>query len=196
MEPLEQRMWWRDCPDEATYHCYSDIDPNDQQRYRYLTTPALGPVVKEAHLVTVDETFPNGWPTSFTDGIPNHYALSEAATGYSMNRTEPWAPAGEGGSRFGQGSTGRPVPVIEEAWYVNMHWRDRPARGARMIVMHPESGRAVVAAAGYETGPGANTAIGGASEEIHHHLGSGHRTPLIMGFAVDQNLDYGPIDCR
>ncbi|MEL6179986.1 MAG: hypothetical protein AAFS10_13590, partial [Myxococcota bacterium] len=116
-------------------------------------------------------------------------------TTYAMERSEAWAPAGEGGSRFGQGSTGQPLPVEDEAWYVNMHWRDRPAPGTRMIVFNPHNNRAVVAAAGYETGPGSPTAIGGACEEIHHALGSEHRDTLLMGFAVDQDLPFGPIEC-
>ena len=52
-----------------------------------------------------------------------------------------------------------------------------------------------VAAAGYETGPGANTAIGGVSEEIHDYLGTDHRDALELGFAEDQTLAFGPIDC-
>lgn len=194
MDDVQLRMFWRDCDPAAPFRCYEANDSTGQPA-RFLSTPAIGPVVKEAHLVTVDETFANGWPTSFTDQIDRHYRLSAAATGYVMNRGEPWAPAGEGGSRFGQGSTGRPVPVLDEAWYVNMHWRDRPARGTRVIVMNPRDGRAVVASGGYETGPGANTAIGGASEEIHHALGTSHRDTLLMGFATDQTLDFGPIDC-
>ncbi|MBW2257709.1 MAG: hypothetical protein JRI25_25040, partial [Deltaproteobacteria bacterium] len=50
-------------------------------------------------------------------------------------------------------------------------------------------------AAGYETGPGANTAIGGVVEEVHHHLGTSHRDRLIMGFAADDTLELGPVDC-
>ena len=113
-----------------------------------LQLPAFGPVVKEAHLVTAEE-FEGSWPTSSRDGIPDHYVLSESVTAYAMGRTEPWAPAGEGGSLWGQGSTGAPVPAEDEAWYVNMYWRNRPARGTRMLVFNPVNGRAVVASAGY-----------------------------------------------
>ena len=112
-----------------------------------------------------------------------------------MPRDQPWAPSGEGGSRYGQGSTGRPVPVLDEAWYITMYWRHRPDGGTRMIVSNPANGRAVVAAAGWETGPGANTAIAGVSEEIHHYLGTGHRDVLEVGFAVDQELRLGPLEC-
>lgn len=175
--------------------CAPGIDCEDIGGARYLNTPALGPVVKEAHLVTVDEEFPDEWPTSARDGLEAHYALSEAATGYVMARREPWAPEGEGGSRWGQAAHFRPLPVVDEAFYINMYWRQRPAPGTRMIVMHPSSGRAVVAAGGYETGPGANTAVAGVSEEIHHHLGTTHLDPLWIGFAADQGLPLGPIEC-
>lgn len=157
-------------------------------------TPAVGPVVKEAHLVT-NEEWSGSWPMSFTDGIPAHYALSEGVTGYGMTRSEPWAPAGEGGSEYGQGATGSPIPAADEAWYLNMYWRDRPARGTRMLVMNPWTGHAVVAAGGYETGPGSNTSIGGVVEEVHDHLQTGHRDDLIIGFLVNQSLALGPIDC-
>lgn len=175
--------------------CAPGIACEDRGGKRYLQLPAYGPVVKEAHLVTVGETFPNTWPTSARDQITRHYQLSAQATSYQMSRTEPWAPSGEGGSRWGQGSTGAAVPVLDEAWYVNMYWRQRPAKGTRMIIANPLNGRAVVASAGYETGPGANTAIGGVAEEIHDHLGTGHRDDLIMGFAQDQALPLGPISC-
>ncbi|MEZ4436073.1 MAG: hypothetical protein R3F65_27060 [bacterium] len=105
------------------------------------------------------------------------------------------APAGEGGSQWGQSAHARPLPVLDEAWYVNQYWRQRPPPGTRIIVYNPDNGRAVVAAGGYETGPGQNTAIAGASEETHHHLGTTHRDPLLVGFAADQQLPLGPIDC-
>ncbi len=183
----ELRMFWGDCgPNAGCVERGGEI---------FLQTPVTGPVVKEAHLVTVGEDFPNDWPTSGRDGLERHYRLSEEATGYEMERREPWAPAGEGGSRWGQAAFSRPLPVLDEAWYVNMYWRDRPAPGTRMILTNPANGRTVVAAAGYETGPGANTAVGGASEEIHDWLESGHRSVLTMGFAVDQDLPLGPIEC-
>lgn len=187
MRQEEQEMFWSSCA--------AGIACDDRNGKRYLRLPAFGPVVKEAHLVTVDESFPNTWPTSARDQITRHYQLSQQATGYQMSRTEAWAPSGEGGSRWGQGSTGAAVPVLDEAWYVNMYWRQRPAKGTRMIIANPANGRAVVASAGYETGPGANTAIGGVAEEIHDHLGTTHRSELIMGFAQDQTLALGPISC-
>ncbi len=160
-----------------------------------LEMPATGQVVKEAHLVT-DQEFSGGtWPQSFTDGIDNHYQLSESVSGYSMNRTEPWCPCCEPSNEYGQGSSARP-PVEAEAFYINMRWASAPPRGQRYIVFNGKNGRAVVAAAGYENGPGDLSRIGGACEEIHDHLGTGHLSVFTFGVAVDQNLSYGPIDCE
>jgi hypothetical protein len=191
---VDLQMFWNDCAPSVP-DCFEAPGP-DGDPARFLRTPTVGPVVKEAHLVTVDESFPNDWPTSFTDQIERHYQISEAATGRSLARDQPWAPAGEGGSEFGQGSTGAPLPVLDEAWYLNMYWRQRPERGTRMIVRNPANGLTVVASAGYETGPGSNTAIGGVVEEIHLYLGTEHRDELEIGFAADQTLPLGPIDCE
>jgi len=187
--PTDVRMFWTAC-DPSIADCRAEGGEI------VLATPTVGPVVKEAHVVTDADGFGGSWPISLTDGIDRHYAESEAATGYVMDRTEPWAPAGEGGSEYGQGATGAVLPVVAEAFYVNMYWRDRPDAGTRMIVRNPANGRAVVAAAGYETGPGANDAIGGVTEEIHDWLGTAHRDDLELGFAADPTLPYGPIDCE
>ena len=69
----------------------------------------------------------------------------------------------------------------------------RPTAGTRMIVRDPATGRAVVAAAGLETGPGDLDHVGGVPEEVHRYLGSWHLGELELGFAVDQSLDCGPI---
>jgi hypothetical protein len=180
------RMVWSSCAVEDCYESGSET---------YLQLPTMGPVVKEAHLVTVADDFGSGWPQSFTDGIDAHYAGSEAVSGYAMERTEPWAPAGEGGSEYGQSATSTPLPVLDEAWYITMYWKDRPAKGTRMIVRNPANGRAVVASAGWETGPGSNTAVAGVSEEIHDYLGTGHLDDLEIGFAADAAAPLGPVVC-
>lgn len=169
-----------------------------------LAMPATGKVVKEAHLLTAEEhaanveggmqTFPSGWPASFTDHIEDHYAISEAASGYAVERTEPWAPCCEPSNEYGQGSSVKP-PAIAEAWYLNMRWAKKPPQGQRYIVFHPETGDAVVAAGGYENGPGDLSRIGGVAEEIHIALGTAHLSTLTFGVALDQALPYGPIDC-
>ncbi len=192
---VDMEMRWKECA--------PDIDCEERERdngdtYRVLHTPALGPVVREAHLVTIEDGFDEGvWPDDARHQIDAHY---ERARNYMLptadgDLNQPWAPAGEGGSRWGQGSTGRPVPAEAETWYITMNWAKRPAPGTRMIVTNPTNGKAVVAAAGYETGPGSPTAIAGVSEEIHQHLGTTHRDPLMVAFAQDQSLPFGPVHC-
>jgi len=194
LQQQDLRMYWSDCA--PGIDCYRAPDSGGAQR-AWLRTPAWGPVVKEAHLVTTDDVshLAGGWPSSFTDGIDGHYGRSQATSSYTMTRDQPWAPNSEGNSHYGEGATGAPLPPEDEAWYVNMYWRDRPAPGTRVLVYDPANHRAVVASGGYETGPGSNTAIGGAVEEIHDWLGTSHRDRLVMGFLVDQSLPLGPIDC-
>jgi hypothetical protein len=162
-----------------------------------LPMPATGPIVMEAHLVTQEEPAP--YPTTATEELAEHYALSQARTGFVMHRRQVWAPL-EGGSFYGAG-IGSPTlfPVLHEAWYVNMYWRptSRPARGTRMILRDPGGGpRAVVVAAGYETGPGNLAHIGGTPEETHYYMGTSHRSPMTLGIAVDQGLPFGPRVCQ
>jgi hypothetical protein len=161
-----------------------------------LQMPATGPVVLEAHMVTVDDGYGSGandpWPGTITEGVEDHYQLSQDTTGFVMYRDQSWCP--QEGCEYGQGATGAKVPVDDEAWYVCMYWQSRPDPGTRMILMNGE-GRAVVAAAGYETGPGDLSNVAGATEEIHRYLGTGHQSQLTVGFAVDPNLPLGPIDC-
>jgi hypothetical protein len=162
----------------------------------HLAMPATGPIVKEAHLVTQEE--PQPYPGTPTDELDAHHGLSQARSGLVMHRVSEWAPI-EGGSHYGSG-IGNPAlfPVLHEAWYVNMYWtRDaRPDRGTRMILRDPlGSPRAVVVAAGYETGPGNLAHIGGTAEETHFYLGTEHRDPLTLGIATDQTLPMGPRVC-
>lgn len=161
-----------------------------------LAMPATGPVVKEAHLVTAEEPAP--FPATSTDELDAHYALSQQASGLVKHRTEVWAPL-EGGSFYGAG-IGDPAdfPVLHEAFYVNMYWTAaaRPAKGTRMILRSVDDPtRAVVVAAGYETGPGDLSRIGGTTEETHTYLGSDHDATLKLGIATDQTLDIGPRRC-
>ncbi len=161
-----------------------------------LAMPATGPVVMEAHLVTQEE--PPPYPTTATDKLDAHYALSQSRTGLVMHRTQEWAPL-EGGSFYGCG-IGSPTdfPVLDEGWYVNMYWTSaaRPAKGTRMILRLPGTNRAVVVAAGYETGPGDLSNIGGTPEESHFYLGTAHQSTLTLGIATDQSLPLGPRECQ
>ncbi len=162
----------------------------------HLAMPATGPVVEEAHLVTQDEPAP--YPTTATENLERHYRLSEDTTGLVMYRTQPWAPL-EGGSYYGAGIwPASYLPTLDEGWYLNMYWTAsaRPPRGTRMIVRDPSGGpRAVVVAAGYETGPGNLAHIAGVPEEVHFYLGTTHLDPLTVGLAVDPSLPLGPRVC-
>lgn len=160
-----------------------------------LAMPATGMMVLEAHLVTQGE--PPPYPTTFTDELAAHYALSQAATNFVMHRSQVWAPL-EGGTFYGAG-IGSPTlfPVLHEGWYVNMYWTSaaRPARGTKMIVRQPGGSRAVVVAAGYETGPGDLSRIGGTTEEVHFYMGTSHLGVMQLGIATDQSLPFGPRVC-
>lgn len=162
----------------------------------HLQMPATGPVVKEAHLVTAAE--PSPFPTTATDELAEHYVLSQQATKLVMQRAEVWAPL-EGGDFYGAG-IGDPskFPLAHEGWYVNMYWTPaaRPPKGTKMILRNAEDpSRAVVVAAGYETGPGDLTRIGGTTEEVHYYLGTSHGSEMTLGIASDQSLPFGPIQC-
>jgi hypothetical protein len=163
----------------------------------HLAMPATGPMVKEAHLVTQEE--PPPYPTTATEELAEHYALSQAKTGLVMSRSEVWAPL-EGGSHYGAG-IGSPTvfPVVDEGWYVNMYWTSaaRPAKGTKMILRDPNGGsRAVVVSAGYETGPGDLSRIGGTPEETHFYMKTGHLSEMQLGIAQDQSLPLGPRVCK
>lgn len=162
---------------------------------QHLAMPATGMMVLEAHLVTQEE--PEPYPSTATEELLAHYALSQQATGLVLHREQVWAPL-EGGSFYGAG-IGSPklLPVVEEGWYVNMMWtkESRPARGTRMILRLPGKSRAVVVAAGHETGPGNLTRIGGTPEETHYYLGTGHLDVMKLGIATDQTLPFGPRVC-
>lgn len=169
--------------------------PRVRDNGNHLAMPATGKVVLEAHLVTQEE--PPPYPATGTDELDAHYALSQARTGLVMHRREPWAPL-EGGSFYGAG-IGSPTlfPVEHEGWYVNMYWTSaaRPPRGTRMILRDPAGRRAVVVAAGYETGPGDLSFIGGTPEESHFYLRTSHGSVLTLGIAQDQTLPFGPRTC-
>lgn len=162
----------------------------------HLAMPATGPVVLEAHLVTADE--PPPYPSTPTEELAEHYALSQAVSGVVMHRSQAWAPL-EGGSFYGAGIGDPSVfPAADEAFYVCMYWtkESRPPKGTRMILRLPDSDQAVVVAAGYETGPGDLAKIGGTTEEAHFFLGTTHGSTLTLGIATDQTLPLGPRVCQ
>jgi hypothetical protein len=128
---------------------------------------------------------------------PDHAALRDLCGGHRLRHGPDRAlgPAGEGGSAWGQSATSTKLPADAEAFYINLDWKTRPPAGTPLLVRNRATGRAVVAAGGYETGPSANTAIAGVSEEVHDWLGTDHLDDLEVGFAADATLPYGPVVC-
>ena len=161
--------------------------------------PQTGKIVKEAHMVTVHDQQVHGsgwWPSTSSEGLAEHKKYSASLTGFDGSATEKWCPSGEGGCQYGQGSTGKAVPDLAEAWYICMYWKNKPTPGTRFLVMNPVNGKAVVAAAGYETGPGNGEHLGGAVDEIHGYCGTSHLGTLMFAQMKDQSLPYGPINCN
>lgn len=162
-----------------------------------LAMPATGPIVLEAHLVATDDGYgtesTDTWPQTSREGLDGHYGRGAAGTRLAMHREQDWAP--QENCEYGQGSSGDKLPREDEGWYVNMYWSDRPTGGTRMI-MRTADGRAIVASAGWETGPGDLEHIAGTTEETHFYLGTGHLDSMTVGFATDQELTLGPIRCE
>jgi hypothetical protein len=161
-----------------------------------LAMPATGPVTREGHLVTAAEPAP--YPTSSSEELAEHHALSQDATGLVMLRSASWAPA-DGASYHGASLVDpADLPVVDEAWYLTMAWSPaaRPPPGTRMIVRHPDDpSRAVVVAAGYDTGPASLADVAGTSEETLFYLGTEGGAPLTVGLLADQTLPLGPRRC-
>ncbi len=162
--------------------------------------PAAGPVATEAHLVTDHdrELYDNGstwWPSSQTDHIDTHKAYTDELFGAGTSSGDKWCPA-EGGN-IGSGSSGKFVPADAEAWYINMNWESstKPKKGTKYLVIDPVSGKTVVAAAGYETGPGSCDRMGGAVYEIRKYTNTSHGDPMVFGEMNNQDFKFGPIDC-
>ncbi|MBQ4359094.1 MAG: hypothetical protein II767_02435 [Proteobacteria bacterium] len=158
--------------------------------------PVTAGTAQEAHLVTDHDRQMYGnswWPSSKTNKVAEHKAYTDQLFGAGTSAGGEWCPA-EGGN-IGQGSAGNYVPADAEAWYINMYWKKKPDKGTRFLAVDPLSGKTVVAAAGYETGPGACSHMGGAVYEIHHYFGTSHNSPLTFGRMKNQSLKYGPIDC-
>lgn len=168
---------------------------------KVVTLPATGKVVQEAHMVTdydQEENGKNWWPSTSNEKLAEHKAHSAEWTGVDYGGD--WCPSGEGGCEYGQGATGKAIPWKAEAYYVCMYWNSasKPKPGTRFLVVNPQTGKAIVAAAGYETGPGDGSKIGGAVYEIHKKLGTSHDSTLTFGKLKSdaQSLEFGPIDCN
>ncbi len=169
--------------------------------YTSIPMPVTAGTAAEAHLVTDHDRAVHGsnwWPSSITDGITEHKNYTDKLFGTGTSNGKDWCP--EEGCHFGQGSAGNFVPAEAEAWYINMYWKTKPPKGTRFLVIDPRTGKTIVAAGGYETGPNSCDHMGGAVYEIHKHFGTGHNSTLTFGKMKNQDLNdkslpYGPIDC-
>jgi hypothetical protein len=201
--PTTMGMRWKSCAPEMA-NCRETKNEEGVVTATSLKLPAYGLIVKEAHLVTNSEpSFPdatcNGpatdWPQKINAMIKAHYLHSEKETAYVQPRVGVWAPRER--SRFGQAARCSPAPVIDEAWYVNMQWKKRPAGGTPMLVTSRDKKRAVLVSAGHETGPSRNTRVGGVTEEVHHYMKTKHLSSMNLGFPKDlpAGIEFGPVNC-
>lgn len=176
--------------------------------------PAKGKLVLESHLATNLDKFSTGsFPSESYQEMKQHLDRSceylksmplnknlslsmklDCSDVYNNRYVKQWTPP-EGG-RAGQGSTGVKPPVDCEAWTMNMYWTgaSRPKAGTRFIIRYGD--KAVVACAGYETGPGDAKYVGGAQGEVFWALEINNTTIIEIGRAVDQSLHLGPLNCR
>lgn len=177
-------------PESKDGNCSTKTESINLKSWGNVNLPATGKIVKEDHLVTAEENFT---PSSISDQIERHYQITASAIGKTYTHQTKWTPA-EGGGRIGSGSSSRP-PASAEPWIMNMYWTDKPAAGTKVIIKNPSNGKVVVAAAGYETGPTGTKWLLGAQEEVLQAIGADTNSTVSVGFAEDQSLPFGPINC-
>ncbi|MBO4351722.1 MAG: hypothetical protein J6A01_12385 [Proteobacteria bacterium] len=172
-----------------------------------LQMPVVGPVGRESHLVTTYDQEKHGgsswWPKDAWDKdslkIHKDHTIEMYGSVISYGDHEgdnKWCGCNSSG-QCGHASYGKALPPDAEAWDVNMYWvkETRPAAGTRYLAFNPANGKAVVAAAGYETGPAKATSMGGAVPEIHNYFGTQNGYPMLFGELKTQTYEYGPINC-
>lgn len=176
-----------------------DFEPGQIERTGdegiHLALPAKGPASVAPHLVTSAEPAP--FPTMQGERLQEHFAISESAVAIVWNRTSPWASGGE----FLGAGVGDPSELSpeHEAWRVSMRWTAaaRPVKGRRMLIRRGDDPtRAVVLAAGYDTGPQDLTHVAAITEEAHLALGTAAEAEIEIGFAADGTLPLGPRRCQ
>jgi len=167
------------------------------------TVPQAGKLVLESHLVS-DADGLTSFPKNGTDQIDKHLALScaklqqknlvsDCTKVYSNRYVKQWTPSESG--HIGQGSVSVKPPLDCEMWIINQYWtsKTRPAKGVKYMI--EANGKRVIACAGYETGPGSASFIGGAQGEVFWHLGINNTSQVKLGRIDDQSLPYGPLEC-
>lgn len=185
--------------------------------------PASGKMFGEGHYVTTADSFPEGRdypepmePQPFSSGPVQCNESIDAHLDRSVqlySQVEPgvtkeelfgdkwavlWTPQ-EGGS-CGQGSIGdRQLTLLtpeKEMWFFTMYWADaasKPNPDTRFLLQ--ANGRSVVVVAGYETGPGGDTKLGGVTREVHKWLGTNNESMITASLLADQAAPLGPVDC-
>ena len=173
-----------------------------------LPMPVVGRVGRESHLVTTYDQEQHGgsswWPSDAWDSkslkIHKDHTIKmygEEIISYGNHEGDnKWCGCNSKG-QCGHASYGKALPPDAEAWDVNMNWKKetKPAPGTRYLALNPKNGKAVVAAAGYETGPGRQVSMGGAVPEIHNYFGTSDGHAMLFGELKNQDFAYGPIDC-
>ncbi len=187
-------------PDSSKCGMSQDVVKRIEEKYGCgpVSLPNTGRVPKESHCVTDHDQAIHGgdwWPTSKTMDVDKHIAYTSELYGQGIGTGTEWCSANSKG-QFGHSATGV-VPAEAEAWSINMLWSPKPDKGTRFLVLDPITGKTVVAAGGYETGPGACERIAGVVPETDKYLkeGSSRNAYYTIGIMKDQKLKYGPIDC-
>ncbi len=177
---------------------------------RIVELPASGKFVEESHYITNKDFISGGWPTTKSELIDKHLQRSfEIYKKYDSNVNfdelynrywqKEWTP--EEGGHFGQGSVGEiqksELSPEMEMWFMTMMWAsssDRPARGTKFLLQANE--KSVVVIAGYETGPGSESKLGGVTREVHKWLETNNSSIIKVSYLNDQKSNIGPIDCK
>jgi hypothetical protein len=180
-----------------------------------------GELGQEDHIVTTSDPTQhparqwyagNAWQSK--DGILEHLKV----TNFSQNcpasnplckpSAQVWTPE-EGGGHIGAGNASIPSAAYEP-WVINFYCSGNPPTGSRIIVCRADNPqKCVVTIGGYECGPGAamhyskddggyvgGPIIAGARVEVAAALGfTDFNKQIVVGFAQDQTLQPGPIQC-
>ena len=166
-------------------------------------TPATGLIVEESHYVTKEDEM-NGYPSTTSDRVQKHIDLSKEylmnkyakAPAYNQSWQKAWTPS-ENGS-IGGNARGEKTTLEQEIFQANMYFKRSsfPARGEKWIIKNAKNNKSVVVSVGYELGPGGTKFVAGTSIETHFFLGSNNDSELTIGKLKNQELPYGPADCK
>lgn len=165
--------------------------------------PRVGLLVEESHYLSKEDVHIESYPSTITSGIEEHLARSCAflkvpcSAIYRQSWEKVWTPSEGGGNIGGNARAIRPT-MIQELFQGNMMFAKGylPKPGEKWLVRNHFTGKAVVVSMGYEIGPGSRKFLGGISIESHYFLGSNNETELEFGKLKDQEMQYGPANCK